>query len=246
MLECGYPRLIPVSGLTSPIDNLGGLHQITPRTLNGSHLLFPCNSGRAITNHGRGITYRFFRVLNEPWYIPSTRKSIVTTTQTPTQRVQQQQTTRSEVNKPPVIVLIDDLLDTQRVYSPNFNLRASVSDDIGLDVVQVMRNQERLYDSQTHSDAARQLQESSRRLLTFNVQLILSEGENDIAIIARDNNNEQTHHSISVTYERKENAIGLDAPYSDVDVDIPQGREKNPSAVCISNWDWKIPGDWCG
>lgn len=159
-------------------------------------------------------------------------ESIVTTTETPTQSVQQQQTARSEANKAPVILLRDRLPDTQTVYSPNFALHASASDDIGLDVVQVTHNNQRLYDSQTDSDAARQLSESNRRILSFDVLLTLLEGKNEIDIMARDNDNEPVHRSISVIYERKENAVGLDAP-SDVDVDIPQGREKNPNAVAL-------------
>ncbi len=136
------------------------------------------------------------------------------------------------INKRPVIVVKTSRTDEQTVYSPNFILEVSVSDDRGLDGVQVRLNDEHIYDSQTDPDATQQLKVSNRMLLSFDVPLRLWEGANRVVITARDNNHEQAHQSISLTYERKEVATELENP-SDVDVDIPQGPAKNPDAVAL-------------
>ena len=157
-------------------------------------------------------------------------EEVATTTVTSTQPTQQPQTLTVVANKPPVIVLTDYTSET--VYSPNFTLRASVNDDRGLDVVQVTLNGELNYDSQTDPGAPRQLQESNRLGLIFDVPLKLREGENSVVITARDDNNQHVKKSISINFVRKQVVAGLDNP-SDVDVDIPQGRGKNPDAVAL-------------
>ena len=157
-------------------------------------------------------------------------EGIATTTVTSTQPAQQPQMPIVLANKPPVIVLIDQLPNT--FYSPNFILRASVSDDRGLNIVQVAHNDRRIYDSQTAPEAVRQLQASNHRILAFDVRLNLREGENRVEITARDDNNQQEIKTIRIHFERKQVATGLDNP-SDVDVDIPQGRAKNPDAVAL-------------
>ena len=157
---------------------------------------------------------------------------VKTTTVTPSDVPTQPGTSPGVINEQPVISLTTPGTDTQTVYSPNFILEASVGDDRGLDDVQVKLNDERIYDSQTAPDAAKQLQASNRRLLSFDVPLLLREGENRIVITARDNNNQQTRKSVSLTYERKTVALGLEN-LSDVDVDIPQGPAKNPDAVAL-------------
>ena len=160
-------------------------------------------------------------------------EEVITTREAPIHPVQQPQTPSPVVNKPPVIVLTGNLSNTQTVYSSSFILGASVSDNRGLDAVQVTLNGSRIYDFQGDPDAAQQLLESNRTLFSFDVPMHLQEGENKIVITARDNDNEQASRSISVTYERKTSIIGLNAPHSDVDVDIPQGREKNADALAL-------------
>ena len=86
---------------------------------------------------------------------------------------------------------------------------------------------------QGNSDAARQLKNSNRTLLSFKVPLTLWEGKNTVVITARDNNHEQSDKSISLIYERKAIADGLEENPSDVDVDIPQGPDKNPDALAL-------------
>ena len=157
---------------------------------------------------------------------------VKTTTVTPNDSPTQPRTPTTVINKRPVIVVTAPRTDEQTVYSPNFILEAAVSDDRGLDGVRVRLNDERIYDSQTAPDATRQLKVSNRRLLLFDVPLRLWEGANRVVITARDNNYDQAHQSISLTYERKAVATGLENP-SDVDVDIPQGGAKNPDALAL-------------
>ena len=175
---------------------------------------------------------------------------VKTTTVTPNDSPTQPRTPTTVINKRPVIVVTTPRTDEQTVYSPNFileasvsddrgldgvqvwRLEASVSDDRGLDGVQVWRKDKNIYDSQKVPDATRQLKVSNRRLLSFDVPLQLWEGANRVVITARDNNNQQTHKSVSLTYERKTVALGLENP-SDVDVDIPQGPAKNPDALAL-------------
>ena len=154
------------------------------------------------------------------------------TTETPGDVLIQPGTPTRVINKPPVIVVKAPGTDTHTVYSSNFTLEASVSDDRGLDGVRVTLNDRRTYDSQTALDAARQLKDSNRRLLSFTVPLLLREGENSVVITARDNDNQQNDRSISLIYERKAVVLELQNP-SDVDVDIPQGPAKNPDAVAL-------------
>ena len=77
---------------------------------------------------------------------------------------------------------------------------ASVSDDRGLDVVQVTLDDLQIHNYQTNSDAAQKLKDSNRTLLSFKVLLILREGENRGVITARDNNREPARRSISLIY----------------------------------------------
>ena len=179
------------------------------------------------------VTHRDFPSVSSTLAYTIYAEGIVTTREAPVQPAQQPQTPPSTVNKPPVIVLTDNLSNTQTVYSSSFILGASVSDNRRLDAVQVTLNGSRIYDFQGDPDAAQQLLESNRTLFSFDVPMHLQEGENKIVITARDNDNEQASRSISVTYERKTSIIGLNAPHSDVDVDIPQGREKNADALAL-------------
>ena len=120
----------------------------------------------------------------------------------------------------------------KRSIPPGFPLDASVSDDRALESVRVILNDQHIYDSQTDSDAAKKLKESNRRLLPFRVPLTLQEGKNTVVITARDNNQEQSEQRISLMYEKKVVDFELENP-SDVDVDIPQGPDKNPDAVAL-------------
>ena len=114
----------------------------------------------------------------------------------------------------------------------------------GLAVVEVTLNGERKYDSQADRDAARKLQESNRLGLAFDVPLRLQEGENSVVITARDDNNQHARKSIHINFVRKQAVVGLNNP-SDADVDIPQGRVKNPDAVAlvIGIGDYRDVGD---
>ena len=154
-----------------------------------------------------------------------------TTTVTPNDSPTQPRTPTTVINKRPVIAVTTPRTDEQTVYSPNFTLEASVSDDRGLDSVRVKLNDEYIYDSQTAPYATQRLK-VNRTLLPFEVSLRLWEGANRVVITARDNNHEQAYQSISLTYERKAVATGLENP-SDVDVDIPQGGAKNPDALAL-------------
>ena len=168
-------------------------------------------------------------------------EEIATTTITATQQMQQSQVSIASGDNPPSIVL-DHISDM--IYSPNYTLRASVNDDRGLAVVQVTLNGEREYDSQADPDAARKLQASNHLGLAFDVPLRLREGENSIVIAARDDNNQHARKSIHINFVRKQAVAGLDNP-SDADVDIPQGRAKNPDAVAlvIGIGDYRDVGD---
>ena len=139
-------------------------------------------------------------------------EGVVTTTATPTGEAEQPQTPRPVADNPPNIVLKDNLPDTKTVYSSHFTLRASASDDKGLNVVRVTCNDMRLYDSQTDPDAARQLQESKRTLLSFDLEISLQEGENNVAITARDSNNQQVNRTLNLIYERKTNVSDVGTP----------------------------------
>lgn len=158
---------------------------------------------------------------------------VETTTVTPVRPREQPQTPTTVPNKPPVILLKTLITDRQTVYSPNLTLDVSVSDDRGLEDVRVRLNDQHTYDSQTDPDAAQQLKDSNRRLLSVDVPLILREGENSVVVTAWDNNHEQSRESIFLIYELK--AVvpgGLENP-SDVDVDIPQGPTKNSDALAL-------------
>ena len=157
---------------------------------------------------------------------------VKTTTVTPNLPTAQSQTLTTVANKPPVIGLTAPRTDIQTVYSSSFTLQASASDDRALENVQVMLDDRRIYDSQTASDTTQQLEASNRRLLSFVVPLRLREGKNSVVITAWDNDNQQVRQSISLIYERRTVVPGLENP-SDVDVDLPQGRAKNPDAVAL-------------
>ena len=159
-------------------------------------------------------------------------ETIASTTVTATQTPQNRQTPVVTANKPPAIVLRENLSERETVYSPSFTLRVSVSDDRGVAAVYTTHDNRRIYDSQTDPDAPRQLQASNRQSLSFETRVNLSEGENLITIMARDNNNQQESKSIRLIYEPKTTAPGLEAP-ADVDVDIPQSGAKNPDAVAL-------------
>ena len=180
------------------------------------------------------VTHEDFPVVKRVLEYSVYAANVKTTTETPGDSPRQLGTPKTVINKRPVIVVKTPRTDEQTVYSPDFILDASVSDDRGLAVVQVTLNNRRIYDSQTSPDAALQLKDkdSNRRLLSFDVRLTLQEGENQVIITARDNNNQQTRKSVSLTYEQKTVALGLENP-SDVDVDIPQGPAKNPDAVAL-------------
>ena len=138
-------------------------------------------------------------------------EGIVTTTETPTQeKTKQSQTPRPVVNKPPVISLKDNLPET--VYSSHFTLRASASDEMGLTVVRVTHNGRPVYDSQADLDAARQLQESNGRLLSFDLEMSLQEGENNVVITARDSSNQPVRHSLNLIYEHGTNVSDVGTP----------------------------------
>ena len=157
---------------------------------------------------------------------------VKTTTVTPNLPTAQSQTLTTVANKPPVIGLTAPRTDIQTVYSSSFTLQASASDDRALENVQVMLDDRRIYDSQTAPDATQQLEASNRRLLSFVVPLRLREGKNSVVITAWDNDNQQVRQSISLIYERRTVVSRLENP-SDVDVDLPQGRAKNPDAVAL-------------
>lgn len=165
-------------------------------------------------------------------------EGVVTTTATPTLEEEQPQTPRPVVDNSPNIVLKDNLPDTKTVYSSRFTLRASASDDKGLDVVWVTRNDTRLYDSQTDPDAARQLQESNRRLLSFDLEMSLQEGKNNVVITARDSSNRQVSHTLNLIYERRTNVSDVGTPrihalliLMESDINILQSVKQNESQM---------------
>ena len=146
-------------------------------------------------------------------------EGIVTTTETPTREAEQPQTPRPVVDKRPTILLpgfspdTKAVPNTKTVDSSNFPLRVSTGDDTGLTVVRVTHNGEHVYDSQTDPDAARQLQESNGRLLSFDLEMSLQKGENNVVITARDSSYQQVNHTLNLIYERRTNVSDVGNPW---------------------------------
>ncbi len=144
-------------------------------------------------------------------------EGVVTRTETPTRETEQPQTPRT-VDNSPTILLPDFSPDTKAspntktVDSSSFPLRVVTSDDMGLTVVRVTRNGTNVYDSQKDPDAAQQLQESNGRLLSFDLEMSLQEGENDVVITARDSSNQTVNHTLNLIYVRGNNVSDVGTP----------------------------------
>jgi len=140
---------------------------------------------------------------------------------------------RTMANQKPMIVLLNGVSDGKTVFDNAFKLRATVTDDRGLEAVQVTLNGVREYDAQTNADAQRQLLDSKGRSLTFEQGLLLREGRNEIKIVSRDSNNEQVEKNIIVTYERvSATSFVIDNP-DEIDVKIPKTNMDKPDAIAV-------------
>jgi len=135
-------------------------------------------------------------------------------------------------NQPPTI--LPNVKDNQTIYTPNYQLQVSVSDDQGLTSAQVRLNGPVIYDSQVDPSAADKLSASAGKLLSFTQPLTtLKEGVNELVISAIDNDNEKAEITIRLNYNPRAKVIaGLDNP-SDVDVEIPKGKAQNQNAVAL-------------
>ena len=135
-------------------------------------------------------------------------------------------------NQPPTI--LPSVKDNQTIYTPNYQLQVSVSDDRGLTSAQVRLNGRVVYDSQTDPSAADKLSASAGKLLSFTQPLTaLKEGANELVLSAVDNNNERAEITIHLNYNPRAQVIaGFDNP-SDVDVEIPRGKAQNQNAVAL-------------
>ena len=136
-------------------------------------------------------------------------------------------------NQPPTI-LPGNIKDNQTIYTRDYQLQVSVSDDSGLTSAQVRLNGRVIYNSQTDPSAADKLRDSGGMLLSFIQPLTtLKEGDNELVFSAIDNNNERAEITFHLNYNPKAQVIaGLDNP-SDVDVEIPKGKARNQNAVAL-------------
>ena len=131
---------------------------------------------------------------------------------------EQPQTPRPVVDKRPTILLPNFSPDTKAVPntktvdSSGFPLRVVTGDDMGLTVVRVTYNGRDVYDSQKDPDAVQQLQESNGRLLSFDLEMSLQKGENNVVITAWDSNNQPVNRTLNLIYERRTNVSDVGTP----------------------------------
>ena len=169
-----------------------------------------------------------FKTLNYTIY-----ETGVATTVVEAKQPSEQPQTPAIGNKPPTI-LPTNITDNQTLYSANFGLRVSVSDDRRLASVTAKLNGRPVYNSQTDPNAMEQLRTSDWRMMNFNQPLTLQQGANVLVISAVDSDNEREEMTLHLKYNPRATVISqLSAPFSDVDVDVPKGKSLQQNGVAL-------------
>jgi len=135
-------------------------------------------------------------------------------------------------NNPPTIQPTN-VKNNQTLYSANFELQVSVSDDRGLVSVTAKLNGAPVYDSQRDQKAMEQLKSFERRMMSFSQPLTLQQGDNVVVISAEDSNSEREEITLHLKYNPRASVISQISDPSDVDVDVPKGRMPQQNGVAL-------------